>query len=165
MTPTVEIPRRRLAAFALHLWALLLFNGQITLSDESGEATTQTLVCDHSFHSKCLAEFLMPNKSSFPPSCPLCRGEVVLRSPFDLCERAVHGLEVIQSLAAKGLVSWDDLPPKTRTSMLKVIRRFSEAAYRGLASAQHNLGLLYASGLGVTQDFTEAASWYRKAAN
>ena len=32
------------------------------------------------------------------------------------------------------------------------------------ASAQYNLGVLYARGQGVPQDFTEAAKWYQKAA-
>lgn len=38
------------------------------------------------------------------------------------------------------------------------------AAERGNAEAQHNLGLLYESGLGVEQNYREAAQWYRQAA-
>jgi TPR repeat protein len=34
----------------------------------------------------------------------------------------------------------------------------------GVASAQNNLGTCYSSGLGVTQNYTKAAEWYRKAA-
>lgn len=39
-----------------------------------------------------------------------------------------------------------------------------EAAQRGDAVAQHDLGLLYYDGKGVTQDYAEAAIWYGKAA-
>jgi len=35
---------------------------------------------------------------------------------------------------------------------------------QGLANAQCNLGLRYDNGQGVKQDYTEAARWYRKAA-
>jgi|TARA_B100000315_G_scaffold239765_1_gene258907 TPR repeat protein len=37
-------------------------------------------------------------------------------------------------------------------------------AVRGNAIAQYNLGLMYASGDGVTQDYNEAVKWYRLAA-
>ena len=39
------------------------------------------------------------------------------------------------------------------------------AADLGLARAQYNLGLMYFSGQGVTQDYAEAVMWYRKAAD
>jgi TPR repeat protein len=44
---------------------------------------------------------------------------------------------------------------------LEEIRRRAE---QGDAGAQYNLGYLYANGLGVTQDHTEAVKWYRLAA-
>ena len=37
-------------------------------------------------------------------------------------------------------------------------------AEQGDADAQFNLGYLYESGRGVSQDYNEAAKWYRKAA-
>ena len=37
-------------------------------------------------------------------------------------------------------------------------------AEQGDAQAQYNLGVLYAKGRGVAQDFKEAVKWYRKAA-
>ena len=40
-----------------------------------------------------------------------------------------------------------------------------EHAAKGEASAQFNLGLMYAKGQGVTQDYAEAVRWYRKAAD
>jgi hypothetical protein len=107
---------------------------------------------------------LLNKKSASPSSCPLCRGEVVLRSTSNLFNKAAQGHEVIESLVAKGLVSWNDLPPTTQVRMLKVVRRYSEAANQGHAGAQNNLGLLYENGRGVTQDSTEAVFWYREAA-
>lgn len=41
---------------------------------------------------------------------------------------------------------------------------FYPLAERGDARAQYNLGLLYASGLGVTHDYQAALKWYRMAA-
>ena len=37
-------------------------------------------------------------------------------------------------------------------------------AERGNASAQYNLGVMYAKGQGVRQDYAEAVRWYRRAA-
>ncbi len=39
-----------------------------------------------------------------------------------------------------------------------------EAAEKGIAAAQFNLGVLYASGTGVPKDAVKAVEWYRKAA-
>ncbi|HIJ92136.1 MAG: SEL1-like repeat protein [Rhodospirillales bacterium] len=44
------------------------------------------------------------------------------------------------------------------------MERYREDAARGDAKAQLYLGNMYAKGLGVAQDDTQAASWYRKAA-
>jgi localization factor PodJL len=41
---------------------------------------------------------------------------------------------------------------------------FSEAANRGLADSQYNLGILYESGLGVPSSSVEAYKWYALAA-
>jgi hypothetical protein len=78
---------------------------------------------------------LIRKNSASPASCPLCRGEVVLRSSSELFNKAVHGFNVIESLVAKGLISWDDLPSRSQVSMLKIARRFSEAANQGHANA------------------------------
>ena len=42
--------------------------------------------------------------------------------------------------------------------------RTLRAAEMGEASAQFNVGLMYANGMGVAQDFDKALQWYRKAA-
>ena len=41
---------------------------------------------------------------------------------------------------------------------------YRQAAELGHANAQHNLGLCYEKGYGVTQDYDQALLWYRKAA-
>ena len=46
----------------------------------------------------------------------------------------------------------------------EAFKLFTTAAEEGLAEAQHNLGLMYASGKGVPQDTNKAAEWYRLAA-
>jgi uncharacterized protein len=45
---------------------------------------------------------------------------------------------------------------------LRLIRPLAE---QGNASAQSNLGAMYANGLGVAQDYAQAVVWYRKAAD
>ena len=47
---------------------------------------------------------------------------------------------------------------------ITAFREFRSLANEGDAKAQYNLGLLYEMGLGVKQDYQEAAKWYRKAA-
>ena len=44
------------------------------------------------------------------------------------------------------------------------IEQLRLAAEQGVASAQFNLGLMYADGRGVPQDYQEALKWYRLAA-
>ena len=44
------------------------------------------------------------------------------------------------------------------------LREWQPLAEQGYAGAQYNLGLIYANGKGVTQDYKEAVKWYRKAA-
>jgi len=44
------------------------------------------------------------------------------------------------------------------------VEAYRESAEQGNADAQHNLGMLYHHGMGVTQDYAEAVKWYRQAA-
>ena len=44
------------------------------------------------------------------------------------------------------------------------LREWRPLAEQGNAKAQHNLGLIYGKGLGVSQDYAEALQWFRKAA-
>jgi TPR repeat protein len=56
-------------------------------------------------------------------------------------------------------------PQPANTNYDSAIATYRGAADLGDATAQFNLGLLYAKGQGVQQDFVEAARWYAKAAN
>jgi TPR repeat protein len=53
----------------------------------------------------------------------------------------------------------------TARNYAEAMRHFRAAADQGFANAQHNIGLLYANGWGVTQDYGEAASWFFRAAD
>ncbi len=44
------------------------------------------------------------------------------------------------------------------------LRIFRQLADQGDANAQHNLGVMYAKGRGVTQDYVQAHMWYNLAA-
>ncbi len=48
--------------------------------------------------------------------------------------------------------------------LAEAVKWYRKSAERGHASAQNNLGFMYAKGRGVTQDHAEAVKWYRKAA-
>jgi localization factor PodJL len=54
--------------------------------------------------------------------------------------------------------------PGVRPDYPSAVRWFTEAANRGLADSQYNLGILYESGLGVPASNIEAYKWYALAA-
>ena len=62
-------------------------------------------------------------------------------------------------LALVGLVS------QGATSAQTPLAETRQRADQGDANAQFNLGVMYASGLGVPQDDVQAAAWYRQAAD
>ncbi|MCH7888538.1 MAG: sel1 repeat family protein [Proteobacteria bacterium] len=51
-----------------------------------------------------------------------------------------------------------------RGDYLAALREWRPLADRGHAAAQNNLGVMYAAGQGVKQDFAAAATWHRRAA-
>lgn len=51
-----------------------------------------------------------------------------------------------------------------RGNDVTALHEFWTLAHQGHAGAQFNLGVLYARGRGVAQDFSQAARWYRLAA-
>jgi TPR repeat protein len=51
-----------------------------------------------------------------------------------------------------------------RGDFAAALREWQPIAQQGEPHAQYNLGLLYARGQGVAQDYAQAAAWYRKAA-
>ena len=55
--------------------------------------------------------------------------------------------------------------PVKQTPAATLLGATRAKALQGDAAAQFNLGLMYAQGRGVAQDYGVAASWYRKAAD
>ena len=62
-----------------------------------------------------------------------------------------------RALFEKGRALYDKDPQKAASFYIK-------AAEKGYVKAQRDLGALYQSGSGVTQDYAASAKWYRKAA-
>jgi len=52
-----------------------------------------------------------------------------------------------------------------RKDYTEAMRWYRTAAGKGLAKAQHNIGVFYQNGSGVPKDYASAARWYRKAAD
>ncbi len=51
-----------------------------------------------------------------------------------------------------------------RGDYLTALKDFQLSSERGVVSARYNLGVMYQLGLGVPQNYQEAARWYQKAA-
>ena len=58
---------------------------------------------------------------------------------------------------------WQAVKGYRRT--VKDFKENKNAAAEGVKEAQNNLGIMYAEGLGMEQDFKEAVRWYQKAAD
>jgi len=72
---------------------------------------------------------------------------------------------VFASAATVGAGTFEDaVDAHARGDYAKALRLIRPLANDGDASAQFNLGLMYATGQGVEQDSTAAALWFRKAA-
>jgi TPR repeat protein len=59
----------------------------------------------------------------------------------------------------------DALDAAQRGDYANALRIWSALAERGDASAQNNVGNMFARGAGVPQDFAEAVKWWGKAAD
>ena len=83
--------------------------------------------------------------------------------------RALHAVVVlVLALALPAPVLAADfqvgLEAYLRGDHATALRLWQPLAEQGHADAQLNLGLMYAEGEGVPQDYVEAAKWYRRAA-
>jgi uncharacterized protein len=78
----------------------------------------------------------------------------------------VSGLGVLLLLAVPGLADTAaGLAAFKNKDYQGAYKEWKAAADAGQAEAQFDLGVLYAQGLGVRRDLTEASKWYRKAAD
>ena len=66
--------------------------------------------------------------------------------------------------AAWGGAYEDGLTAYNRNDFATTIKLWRPLAEQGDAVAQSNLGVMYSTGQGVTQDYKEALKWYRLAA-
>ena len=72
---------------------------------------------------------------------------------------------VTLGLTAPGWAGLDEvMAAYQRGDYATVVRELRPLAEQGDAKAQFELGVMYATGLGVPQDYAEAVKWYRKAA-
>lgn len=78
--------------------------------------------------------------------------------------RAVLGILILSAAAAFADTAAGVAAFKNKDYQ-KAYQEWKTAAEAGKAEAQFDLGLLYAQGLGVRRDLTEAARWYRKSAD
>ena len=84
--------------------------------------------------------------------------KAILRSGF--LALAIMALAVPANAGALG----DGLAAYKRGDHATALRLWRPLAEQGVAEAQNNLGLMYASGEGVPQDDAEAVKWFRLAA-
>ena len=74
-------------------------------------------------------------------------------------------LLVLLTVQGNVLAGWDEgVAAYDSGDYATALKEFRPLAEQGEASAQGNLGVMYAKGQGVTQDYKEAVKWYRKAA-
>src|SRR5215208_2204734 len=72
---------------------------------------------------------------------------------------------VVFALLAMALIACKrEEPRKPESAETPNLAEIQPRAEKGDAEAQRNLGIVYAKGLGVKQDYGEAAKWYRQAA-
>jgi TPR repeat protein len=78
---------------------------------------------------------------------------------------ALIAVALILSAAPVSAGTWEDaLVAYQRGDYAEAVRLWRPLAEQGDATAQDNIGVMYANGLGVTQDYAEAVKWHRMAA-
>jgi TPR repeat protein len=116
--------------------------------------------------------------SDAAPTCPVC-GTAVPRAdsapPAGQPAKSGGKYFTLIGIIAVGLVaavllalSQTSCTPTASTTAVAVIpdvEGLRAKAEKGDAEAQYNLGKLYAKGLGVKEDYKQAAKWYRQAAD
>ena len=72
-------------------------------------------------------------------------------------------LVIVSSVAQAGI---DEARSAYRNGDFETaFNEYGPLAEQGNAEAQHHIGLMYEEGLGTSQDYAEAAKWFRKAAD
>jgi TPR repeat protein len=94
----------------------------------------------------------------------MCRLELPL-GPEKLFEEATRRYHEVKGRVDRGGASWGALTKALQKEINEVVRMWRLEADQGHATAQSNLGFMYANGQGVKQDHGEAVRWYRKSAD
>ncbi len=80
-------------------------------------------------------------------------------------KRIALGVALFVLLAAPALAGLDEgWAAYERGDYASTLREWKPLAEQGNASAQYNIGFMYANRQGVRRDYGEAAKWYRRAA-
>ena len=82
-----------------------------------------------------------------------------------MCKRSFFILTFLLLISYSAFADFDrGLAAYERGDYATAYREFRADAEQGHATAQHNLGVMYANGQGVTKNDAEAVRWYRRAA-
>ena len=144
-------------------------------STVADEALT-TLLCGHKFHSTCIEKWekqdprcpIDRRSITYIPSCSANMRKLLLRS---VKEGEIHYVRTILSTGFNPdqrsfLHRKNPLSVSLREKQWEISAELIRAgATTRNKIAQHNLGWMHQKGLGVEQNYAEALTWYRKAAD
>jgi len=100
------------------------------------------------FHASCVEGL---RKFGVSKVCPVCRGELE-GGPEKNFEEATRRYFFVEAQVKKGQGVWQQLTAAQRQEMKAVLLLWTDAANKGHANAQLNLGLMHKLGRGVKQD-------------
>ena len=123
--------------------------------------TLCTLPCKHIFHGACVEEL---RKQGVQQASPLCR-IALPPGPEQLFEDATCLYVKMAARQGGFRVSWEPRTPTDKEKMVQAVAMWTNAANQGHLRANCSIGHVYEIGSGVTQDYNEAARWFRKAAD
>ena len=119
------------------------------------------LPCGHWYCKECIEK--LRQSKDVQDSCPVCR-EPLPPGPAQLLDEACQIWCRVERKLLRNGEEWANLPAESQEEMNHVHELLAVAASQGHANAQYNLGVMYANGDGVAQDFMAARGWYEKAA-
>lgn len=113
---------------------------------------TQTLDCNHIFHSSCIK---ILRKTAIYQRCPICRGSLP-PSPETLLARGKYMYIPLDNRVRND----GPLTRRERRVMNEVVSLWQEAAEQGNSCAQYYMGVLYHNGCFLEQNYDKAAHWF-----
>jgi hypothetical protein len=131
---------------------------------EVSAGNTESVSCRGSLRFRERSVVLRPNPGDVSPQSPAA-GHIHETMRRSIMKRWLITVLLALTLAAP---AWADFEAAVAAHSAgnyeKALREFKLLADQGSAGAQFNLGVMYAKGQGVAQDFGEALRWFRKAA-